>query len=1376
MAEMSMEIFHEVTNAWFLSALGSPTAVQQSAWPAIASGRNTLVAAPTGTGKTLSAFLVFIDRLAEQARQKTLADELQLIYISPLKSLAGDIRENLQRPLHGIYEKEKAMFPDTHLSPFDIKVSLRTGDTSQQDRRSMAKHPPHILITTPESLYLLLTSASGRKMLSTAKAVILDELHAVIDSKRGAHMMFSLARLDRLCKAPLQRIGLSATIEPLDKAASYLSPDPVITVAPPMHKEVRLFVQSPRKQSFSSYQDTIWNAMARSVYEQCINARSVIVFVEGRTFAEKIAYAINLLGGEGFARTHHGSLSKEQRLAAEEALRNGSLKVLCATSSMELGIDVGDIDLVIQIGCPRTISSTMQRLGRAGHNPGRVSTMQIYPRSPLDALYCGLTARVAANGGIEHVKSPRLCLDVLAQHLVSMASEEKYTVDEVLELTKRAYPFQDITASDVEQVLEMLAGDYEHDKNIPVRPRLLYDRIHGIIEGDNYSRMLAVSAGGTIPDKGLFAVRTENGVKLGEVDEEFVFEARIGDKFLLGTYPWKIQKIDKDIVMVAPTSMVGATPPFYKAEISGRRLQTGLAFGSILRELNQAMQEERLMEELLKLGMDEGTAKEVQDLLQRQKRITGELPSKDVILVEHYKDAAGCHQTMFHSLYGRRVNEPLAILAREAAGKAIHNNISTYENDDGFLLLPYGDEAIPTDILRKLKTENSKEILEAALPATPLFSMTFRYNAARALMMGVRKKGRVPLWIQRLRSTQMMDMVIHAPNHPIIRETKRECMEDYWDIEGTCQIIEKIKNGEITILEQTVTESSPMSLQLRYQMEGAELYNYSPSTRKVQAFVEEALNQAEMLSPSRELLQIAAMRKKEPEDEKQLHSLLMMEGDIVAGEVAVPIEWLEGLIEKEQAEYIEPGLWIAAEHKELYSKALTEKNKEAFSQILIRNLRYRGEADALSLATRYLWRQDEVAVVLKELTARKEIIEADGSFYHAGLYERAREETIKRRRMEIMTLPSAGYAAFRAERTAVTKTQKEQLKKAICNLLHQPYPAEWWETIIFPARVNRYREGVLDEILGEGEFCCRMSEKGLVEFYAYDEIDWEKRNDSKLDIAEQAVVYSFLETRGASFMQRIVSSYPELQIYDILLQLLESGLICADSFLPVRLWLLRDVMQKAPVKKRAMVKSKAMMSGRWEICHSRKDRSVKDLLIENFKKTGIVCRETVFGLSWAQAMELLRVMEYTGEVRRGYFFEGMSGIQFLLEKDYALLQEWKQKKNTIHWLSAVDPDQCYGNCLPHEEQKSFMLVPGTAVACLDGEIAAIFERKGNILRTFADNQLVLVMQQFVQDFFDQRIYAGQARVVVKKYPKDCTAALEAAGFMKEMQDYVLYRR
>lgn len=1374
----SLTLFHPNTSNWFQKELGSPTEVQKEAWPLIAEGKHTLVSAPTGTGKTLSAFLVFIDRLKAQAKEGNLKQELHLIYVSPLKSLASDIRENLKRPLEGIDREEQNSGQLIGTETPALSIAIRTGDTTQGERRQMIKKPPHILITTPESFYLMLTSKSGQSILHTARAIILDELHAMIDSKRGSHLMLSIARLDKLCEKPLQRIGLSATIEPLSSAAKYLSPDLVQIVAPRMHKNIKITITSPLPDRKSGQKDPVWQEVARAVHAHCSNARSIIAFVEGRAYAEKLAYYVNLIAGEGFARTHHGSLSKEQRFEVESALRGGTLRMLVATSSMELGIDVGDIDQVFQIGCPRSIASTMQRLGRAGHNPNRTSIMHIFPRTACESLYSGLTVEVARNGGIEYSKPPRLCLDILAQHLVSMATGEGYQVDEVMELLPRAYPFREVTKEDVKEVLRMLAGDYEHNRNIPVRPRLLYDRINERVEGDPYSRMLAISAGGTIPDKGLYTVKTQTGVKLGELDEEFIFESRVGDRFLLGTFAWQITKIQKDTVLVTPSNTFGARLPFWKGEIKGRGLQTGIAFGTILRRLSVANEVGTLDRELGKLGLDDTAVSEASDFIKRQLAATGILPDDRTIVIEHFRDETGNQQMMVHSIFGRQINSPLAILTLEAAKRYIHTNISYVEDDDGFLLFPYGDEAIVEGLLQQLIVEEARTILEAVLPVTPIFNMSFRYNSAHALMMGVRKTGRVPLWVQRMRSAEMLASLIKYEKHPLIRETKRECLEDYWDLSGLEYVLNGIRSGAIQICELFVDTPSPMSFLLRQQTEAANMYDYSPTPMGIHRASEEALQTAKLIAPSPEQLIKVSERKRLPEDEKQLHSLLMMEGDLLAGELEVPIEWLELLAERGQASYIEPGLWIATEHREFYQSALIEENKEAGVQLLLRLLRYRGPQSVALVQERYFYRKGYIQEILEGLCKDGEAIECDDLYYHALLYDRARKETLRSRREQIKTLPDEHYAAYLANRIYLAAAPSEQLEAVMKLYSDMIYPTALWESILLPSRITRYRPELLDSLLAGGSFFWQLRGEEGLSFHRYEDINWDTDETELLQELKgnERIIYEALYRRGASFLGRLSGLIEEEVPYDVLMRLAEKGFVCADSFLPVRQWLNKEKWSKATVKQRVSARAKAMSSGRWEITHPRKTLSMEEQIERCFDRVLVLSRETVGSLPWSQVLEILRVWEYTGRVRRGYFIEGLSGVQFIRDKEFAAaMTALGQPKHEIIWLSAVDPAQQWGKCLPHRTGRSFLNVPGTAVALRAGLPVVVLERSGKLLRVFDNQYLEEALNSFVLDFIRHRIFHNQNRLIIKDYPAQAALLLSEAGFKRELQDYVLYR-
>ena len=1408
-----LQLFSSRTADWFQETLGAPTKVQEISWPAIAAGRHVLVSAPTGTGKTLSAFLVFLDRLKAKALEGTLRQELQLIYVSPLKSLAADIRENLRKPLEGIGGQEL------------LSVAIRTGDTTSRERQQMVKKPPHILIITPESLYLMLTSKTGQNVLCTARAIIIDELHALIDTKRGAHLMLSLARLDALCGKPLQRIGLSATIAPLDRAAQYLAPEPVTVAAPAMEKRVQLQILGPYADARKKRKDPVWQELAALVYQYCQGNRSVIAFVEGRRYAEKLAYYVNLLGGEDFARVHHGSLAKEQRQETEEALRAGRLRLLCATSSMELGIDVGEIDQVLQVGCPRTISGTLQRLGRAGHNPSRTSVMYLFPRTAAECVLCGMTAQLARENRVERLNPPEGCLDILAQHLVSMAAFKGYEVEEVMGILPRAWPFRHVTKEDVEAVLEMLAGDYEHKREIPVRPRILYDRIHGRVEGDGYSRMLAISAGGTIPDKGLYTVRTEDGVKVGEADEEFVYETQRGDRFLLGAFAWRVTDIGRDTVTVVQAPMEGARLPFWHGEIKGRNRETGTAFGRILRKLQGAEQEGKLADALGELGLDESAAELAGAYLRRQIAATGGLPDDRTILIEHFKDQSGNSQLMVHSVFGRQINSPLALLAAQRAGQELGVNVGSVDEEDGFMLYSYGDEAMPEGLLHRVCAETAEAVLSALLPSTPLFNMAFRYNCGRALMMGVRGKSRQPLWMQRLRSAEMLNQVVQEKDHPLMRETRRECMNQLWDVAGVRELLESIQAGEIQVREIYTDTASPMSLPLQWSQEAAVMYDYAPTPRGIHAAVEEALQREKMLQQEKELvrpgsqeLAQAQERGKLPQDERQLHALLMTEGDLAAGELEIPVEWLEKLAGEERALYLEQGLWIAAEQRELYEEALASAQSGAAADIVRRMLRYRGGATVDQVAQRYGWTEEEARLVLEELcrkeeaVAQEELRRGDGSmefpemvYYHAQLYRRARIRTLKNRREEIATCPPENYAALLLSRIQRSAPAQEAVQETIKSFAGMALPAPVWEELILPARVRGYREGYLDTFLAKGEYFWHMEDDGRLMFDAVEEIDWDRDVDvpwEELSDKERRLTEA-LARRGASFPQALSHVLEGESPYDTLLSLLEKGLVSADSFVPVRHWLNREKLQKAAARQRVGARVKVLQAGRFDLVRPLRPLTIQEQMERCFDRYVVLCRETAaaWGLPWQEALKFLRVWEYTGQVRRGYFVRGLSGAQFIRRQDFeSVTARLMHPQAELVWLNAADPMQPWGKLLAHEPERNFVNVPGTAVAFKDGLPVMVFERQGKVLRLLGTEKrqggegqnaisgdnipeesilqgdvLYETLALFAEEFRCGRIFPGKKRISVKEYPAWAAQALAAGGFMHEIQDYVLYR-
>jgi ATP-dependent helicase Lhr and Lhr-like helicase len=1353
---MPMSLFSQPTQDWFARYLGSPTPVQEAGWPAIASGNDVLVSAPTGTGKTLTAFLYFLDRLAQAAKEGRLENHLQIVYLSPLKALGNDIRENLQRPLEGLGLKGM------------IRTAVRTGDTTAAERRRMLNTPPHILITTPESLYLLLTANSGRCMLKSARCVIVDELHALLDSKRGAHLSISLERLDALCGRRLQRIALSATVRPLSGAADFLTGGRgAVIIAPDVKKAMDIRVDLPCDDIRALPEKSIWPALAARAHALSLQVRTTLAFVDGRAQAEKLAHGVNAVAGTLYARTHHGCISKEQRLEAETLLRAGELRMLCATSSMELGIDVGDIGLVLQIGAPLSIASVLQRAGRAGHSPGEISRMEIFPKTEADALACGLAARGALDGMIEHARIPELCLDVLAQHLVSMAAAETLTVGDALAMVNGAWGYRNLDIETIKSVLRMLAGDYEHSRDIPVRPRVLYDRVHATIAGDEYTRMLALSSGGTIPDRGWYAAVLEDGTRLGELDEEFVFEARLGDTFLLGAFAWRIREITKDRVIVTPAPTVGAQTPFWKGDGKGRPIETGKYYGGLLRGLESAAQAGKLIPALTRLALTDSAAQAAGRYIARQMAATGCLPDDRTILVEHFKDDAGEHQVMIHSLFGKRVNHALGMLLRREAERQTGFDALGYDDDDGILLYLMGGQDIPEGLVEAINPETAETLVKAMLPAEPLFFMSYRYAAARALMMGMRKGSRQPLWVQRLRGAESLASAINDPAHPLIREAARECMDDLMDARGLREILYELRAGKIAVREVRTDTPSPMALPLRRQAEADQMYDYAPIPSAAVRLAGLAADAA----PDTEAVRQRYLPRVSLDSAEALHTLLMTEGDLVPGEADAPLEWLEELARDRRALYIEPGLWIAEEQRELYASGLEDAAKESLARIFRRCLRFRGAQDAGSLADRYLVGADLCGEVLSALEAEGIAMRYLEGWIHRDIYESAQRLTLTIRRGEVRTAPPERFADLLARQAAAAGSPAEQLEKALAGLAGVWLSAEQWEDAILPARVAGYRPGLLDEALAAGRYKYVLApRKGAMAlcFLPNEAFDPDRYTDVPETLTEPEMrILAALEQYGAQFDHALSARTGIVSADETLQRLAEMGLVSRDSFAPVRRALSHD-----GTRRRA---HRGAAAGRWERARALLPLTALRQLDMAFVQCPILCRETC-AMPWAEALEHLRRMEYTAQARRGYFVRGLSGAQFVRARDYTRFTAFLAAGSAdFRCLGADDPAQAWGRYLKHAPGREFMCVPGTAVITLGGQVAAIAERRGESLRITDETHARGAIKAFADAFREGRIYHGSSRIVVKKPGAPLGELLAAEGFHREMLDYTLYR-
>src|SRR3954469_1657010 len=742
----ALDVFSPGTRAWFEAAFDGATPAQELGWPAIATGGHTLIQAPTGSGKTLAAFLYGIDRLNREPRQG-----LRLLYVSPLKALNYDVERNLRGPLAGLQS--------------ELRVAVRTGDTPQKERAAMLREPPDILITTPESLFLLLTSRA-RELLRSVDTLILDEVHAVAGTKRGAHLALSVERLDALAAQPVQRIALSATQRPLEEIGKFVSGGrPIELVDAGVAKELDLQVVVPvddmREPGVESREEgweprSIWPSIYPALVELVRAHRSTIVFVNNRRLAERLALRLNEAAEEEIARAHHGSLAREQRTQIEEDLKAGRIPCLVATSSLELGIDMGAVDLVVQVESPKSVARGLQRIGRSGHSLGEVSRGRIFPKFRADLLESAVVAQRMRAGLIEETQIPRNPLDVLAQQIVAICADEEVEVAELHELVRRAYPFADLSRAQLENTLDMLAGRYPSDEFAELRPRVVWDRTAGVVRGRQGARRLAVTNAGTIPDRGLFGVFiVDGGGRVGELDEEMVYEARAGQVIMLGASSWRIEEITRDRVLVSPAPGIPGAVPFWKGEGVGRPYELGAAIGKFAREVTALADEPAL--ERLTADLDRRAAANLLAFLRGQERATGVIPSDRTVVVERFRDEIGDWRICILTPFGARVHAPWAMAVGARLRDSLGIEVQSIWSDDGIAFhLPDADAPPSTDLLL-LTAEELDELVLAEVGQTALFGARFRENAARALLIPRRRPGeRTPLWQQRLKAQGLL--------------------------------------------------------------------------------------------------------------------------------------------------------------------------------------------------------------------------------------------------------------------------------------------------------------------------------------------------------------------------------------------------------------------------------------------------------------------------------------------------------------------------------------------------------------------------------------------------------------------------------------------
>ena len=1125
--------FSEPTRAWFESTFAAPTMAQLGAWDAIAGGDNALVIAPTGSGKTLAAFLWSIDKLttAPPADEK---HRLRVLYVSPLKALAVDVERNLRSPLTGI----RAAAARLERPLPDISVGIRSGDTPQEERRRFPAHPPDILITTPESLFLLLTS-QARDALRYIETVIVDEVHAVAGTKRGSHLALSLERVDELLKTPAQRVGLSATVRPPDEVARFLGGvRPVRVVNPPSEKVFDLSVVVPVEDMTElgaptgdtigpaaagvEERTSVWPHVEERLLELIRDHKSTIVFANSRRLSERLCARLNALAEEEIVRAHHGSVSREQRLQIEEDLKAGRLPAVVATSSLELGIDMGAVDLVVQIESPDSVASGLQRIGRAGHQVGAVSRGVLFPKFRGDLLECAVVVEKMSKGEIEELRYPRNPLDVLAQQIVAMVAMDDWNVDELEATVKKAAPFHDLPRSGLESVLDMLSGRYPSDEFAELRPRLNWDRIGDVLTARPNAQRLAVTSGGTIPDRGLFGVflAGERGPRVGELDEEMVYESRPGETFILGASTWLIEDISHDRVLVTPAPGRPGKMPFWHGDAPGRPIELGRAMGAFIRELDGSNDEEK-RSRLTRAGLDEFAVTNLLAYLDEQKSVTGSLPDDRTIVVERFRDELGDWRVCIHSLFGARVHAPWAQAIEARLRDRLGIQVQCIYTDDGIVMrVPEADEA-PLSEGAFLEPEEVDDVVVAEVGNSALFASRFRECAARALLLPKRRPGsRTPLWQQRQKSAHLLQVASRHGSFPIMLETFRECLQDVFDVPALTELMGAIRRREVRIVEVDTAQPSPFASSLQFGFVMAFMYEGdSPlAERRAQALSLDRSLLAEIMGHEelRDLIDQGALAELELElqlltDDRKFRTAddiadgLRLLGDLSVEEIRARTRradevagYLENLTRERRA--IAVGIagaerWIAIEDAGRYRDALgtalpvgvpdafLEPVADPLGELIARYARRRGPFLAEDVAARFGIGRAVADSALARLAVAGRV--AEGEFRPGGsghewvdveVLRRIRRRSLAAFRKEIEPAPVDALARFGIAWQGVFPASKparasgiDDLYGAIERLQGAPIPASALERQVLAARLPGYQSSLLDQLGASGE-------------------------------------------------------------------------------------------------------------------------------------------------------------------------------------------------------------------------------------------------------------------------------------------------------------------
>jgi len=1398
---------------WFHSVFTSATTPQRRGWPAIARGESALILAPTGSGKTLAAFLWSLNRLMFEPVPDKMG-RCRVLYISPLKALAVDVERNLRAPLAGISNVAAGKGLPFHVP----SIAVRTGDTPSSERAKFQRAPADILITTPESLFLLLTS-NAQESLRSVETVIIDEIHALVSTKRGAHMALSLERLQRLVGGPLQRIGLSATQRPLEEVAKFLGGAlstresrasranrslkararktdfaesvheefeddravtyrPVTIVDASAPKQLSVTVQTPVEDMAEMgkpleqpsgpagrgpvAQSSIWSSIHPKLLELIRSHKSTLLFVNSRRLAERLAGALNELAGEPLVRAHHGSLARAQRTEIEDLLKGGRLRALVATSSLELGIDMGAIDLVIQIEAPPSVASGLQRIGRAGHRIDEVSEGIIFPKFRGDLVACAAVTAAMRQGKVESSRYPRNPLDVLAQQLVAMAAMERWPVDELYHTVRSAAPFAELSRPIFDGVLEMLSGRYPSDEFAELRPRITWDRVHGTVLARQGAKRVAIANAGTIPDRGLYGVFLSGAVKdkarVGELDEEMVFEARAGETFLLGASTWRIDQITHDRVLVSPAPGEPGKMPFWKGEGPGRPVELGMAIGKLVRELRKTPHAEALERLQRDHGLDGLASANLLKYLDDQHAAAGAVPDDRTIVIEQSRDDIGDWRVAVLSPLGSRVHAPWAMAATARIRDVQGLDVEVMWSDEGFVVRYPDGQAAPDTSLLIPDPDEVERLVVRQLGSTAMFSARFREAAGRALLLPRRRPGaRAPLWQLRKRAADLLAVAARFGSFPIILETYRECLRDIFDLPALTDILTRVRSRSLRVVNVESKTPSPFSSSLLFGYVANYIYDGDAplAERRAQALSVDQSQLRDLIGDTelRDLLDETALETLEAElqylperlharSTDAVHDLLLRLGDLSRQEVGA--RSVPGVAAPAVAELVadrraievriagQPRL-IAVEDAARYRDAvgtplppglpetLLEPVADPIGDLVRRYARSHGPFVSSDLSARLALGAAVVDAALVRLRATGRV--TDGEFRPGGrgrewcdaeVLRSVRQRSLAKLRQQVEPVDASALGRFLVtwHGLARPRTGLDGLLDVIEQLQGVPIVASLLERDVLPARVRFYTPDMLDTLLGTGEVTWTGVEPlgerdGRIALYLTDHVSRLRPPDTLAPARNQGLterdtrLVAWLHRHGASFFAALHDAagggFPKDTV-DTIWDLVWRGLLTNDTMHALRAFTAPPERARTPhrtgaFRSRRLIPPSA--EGRWTLVGAPETDPTKwatAMAQQLLTRHGVVTRDVTAVESlpggFAAIYPVLRRLEETGRIRRGYFVAGLGAAQFAQTGAIDLLRDAREShdEDVTVTISAADPANPYGVLIPWPTQ------------------------------------------------------------------------------------------